>query len=95
MDQNAEIQAPKNTFAGLLARMQQRTPRTYKYKMSRSTVDSSPSKVTVKTAEHDTVMGALKSAQDVIEGIPNATQALLMSLTYPVSSTQQKYNYET
>ena len=67
--------------------MQQRTPRIYKYKMSRSTVDSSPSKVTVKTAEHDTVMGALRGAQDVIEGILNATQALLTSLTYPDSST--------
>ena len=67
--------------------MQQRTPRFYKYKMSRSTIDSSPSKVTAKTAEHDMVMGALRSAQDVIEGILNATQALLTSLTYPDSST--------
>ena len=43
--------------------------------------------MTAKTAEHDTVMGALRSAQDVIEGILNATQALLTSLTYPDSST--------
>ena len=40
--------------------------------------------MTAKTAEHDTVMGALRSAQDVIEGILNATQALLTSLTYPI-----------
>ena len=71
----------------MLAGLQQRTPRIYKYKMSRSTIDSSPSKMTAKTAEHDTVMGALRSAQDVIEGILNATQALLTSLTYPDSST--------
>ena len=43
--------------------------------------------MTTKTAEHDTVIGALRSAQDVIEGILNATQALLTSLTYPDSST--------
>ena len=30
--------------------------------------------MTAKTAEHDTVMGALRSAQDVIEGILNAAQ---------------------
>ena len=42
--------------------------------------------MTAKTAEHDTVMGALRSAQDVIEGLLNATQALLTSLTYPDSS---------
>ena len=41
-------------------------------------------------AEHDTVMGALRSAQDVIEGILNATQALLTSLTYPDSSTRRR-----